>query len=159
MMQNDDNVNREARQFAVQFFRDWERLGYLYRFLMTDKAISPNAISVMNVLLDHEGCTHKVICHRAQLSKQAVSGIVRILEEAGYVYTVIGDKDARMRRIYLTRLGRQRSKSIMNKVHGASMHAMSMLGMRKRCLLLKIVHLYVQVLSYVVESNAVDDER
>lgn len=157
MVQNDDNLNREARRFAVQFFRDWEQLGRLYRFLMTDKAISPNAIGIMNILLDHEGCTHKVICQRTQLSKQAVSGIVRILEESGYVYTVIGDEDARKRRIYLTRLGRQRSQSIMNEVHGASMRAMSILGMRKRCLLLKIVHLYVQVLSYVIESSAADN--
>lgn len=154
MMQDDGNLNRDARRFAVQFFRDWEQLGHLYRFLMADEAISPNAIGVMNILLDHEGCTHKVICHRTQLSKQAVSGIVRVLEESGYVYTVVGDKDARVRKIYLTRLGRQRSQSIMNKVHEASMSAMSMLGMRKRCLLLKIVHLYVQVLSYVIESNA-----
>lgn len=57
--------------------------------------------------LDEGGITNNELARRAGVSKQAMSKVVKLLEDDGYIYTVKNEQDSRSNRIFLNDRGKQ----------------------------------------------------
>ncbi|WP_229311040.1 MarR family winged helix-turn-helix transcriptional regulator [Larkinella soli] len=64
--------------------------------------------------LDEGGITNNELARRAGVTKQAMSKVVRLLEDEGYIYSVKDEKDSRSSRIFINDRGKQLLKAVFN---------------------------------------------
>ncbi|GAB3267882.1 hypothetical protein GCM10027347_37050 [Larkinella harenae] len=57
--------------------------------------------------LEEGGITNNELARRAGVTKQAMSKVVKLLEDDGYIYTVKNEQDSRSSRIFLNERGKQ----------------------------------------------------
>jgi len=64
--------------------------------------------------MEEGGITNNELAKRAGVTKQAMSKVVKLLEDDGYIYTVKNEKDSRSSRIFIN----DRGKQLLNALSG-----------------------------------------
>jgi DNA-binding MarR family transcriptional regulator len=64
--------------------------------------------------LEEDGITNNELARRAGVTKQAMSKIVKLLEDAGYIYTVKNERDSRSSQIFINERGKQLMVAVFN---------------------------------------------
>lgn len=64
--------------------------------------------------LEEGGITNNELAKRAGVTKQAMSKIVKLLEDAGYIYTVKDERDSRSSQIFINERGKQLMVAVFN---------------------------------------------
>jgi len=85
------------------------------------------AFASLMPLLDADGARPSVLAQRAGISKQAISQLVRELEERGYVEQVSDPTDTRAKIVRLTKLGvalREACQTMRHEINAAALEAL-----------------------------------
>ncbi len=61
---------------------------------------------VLEYLITNDGCSQRDICNAWELDRSTVAGLVKRMERDGLLRTTAGEKDKRMKRVWLTQKGR-----------------------------------------------------
>ena len=90
----------------------WRLKRYMYRSmepLMAARGYGDFRMSSLSLLanLTEEGITNNELAKKASISKQAMSKVVKELEESGYIHTRPHESDARSSVIFLAERGKQ----------------------------------------------------
>ncbi|RRB04112.1 MarR family transcriptional regulator [Larkinella rosea] len=64
--------------------------------------------------LEEHGITNNELAKRAGVTKQAMSKIVKLLEDDGYIYTVKSERDSRSSQIFINERGKQLMVAVYN---------------------------------------------
>ncbi|GAA4413335.1 hypothetical protein GCM10023187_41500 [Nibrella viscosa] len=64
--------------------------------------------------IDENGTTNTELARRAGVTKQAMSKIVRLLEDEGYIYLVRNEKDSRSSRILINERGHELFRAVVS---------------------------------------------
>jgi DNA-binding MarR family transcriptional regulator len=126
-MKKCESLSSEAAAFDYQvFYKVRERsmgrvMSKLKRFLSRDieeglvgLGFSDFKASYIAFLgnLEENGITNNELAKRAGVTKQAMSKIVKLLEDGGYIYTVKDQKDSRSSLIFMNERGKQLLKAV-----------------------------------------------
>ncbi|WP_234736055.1 MarR family winged helix-turn-helix transcriptional regulator [Tellurirhabdus bombi] len=128
-MEKCENLSPETASFNYQlFYKVRERslgrvLSKLKKFLSRDieerllaSGFTDFKVSYIVFLgnLEENGITNNELAKRAGVTKQAMSKIVKLLEDGGYIYTVKDPKDSRSSQIFMNERGKQLMKTVFN---------------------------------------------
>lgn len=64
--------------------------------------------------LEEGGITNNELARRAGITKQAMSKVVKLLEDDGYIYTVKNERDSRSSQIFINERGKQLLVAVFN---------------------------------------------
>ena len=64
--------------------------------------------------LEEDGITNNELARRAGVTKQAMSKVVKLLEDDGYIYTVKNERDSRSSQIFINERGKQLMVAVFN---------------------------------------------
>jgi len=105
------------------------RLGFLIhdvsrmRRIVVDRALKPVGITrsqwwVLAFLSRRDGMTQTALAADLDLTKVAIGGLIDRMESAGFIERRADERDARARRVYLTRAGHVQVATIRENVDG-----------------------------------------
>ncbi|GAB3322458.1 hypothetical protein GCM10027299_18140 [Larkinella ripae] len=64
--------------------------------------------------IEEDGITNNELAKRAGITKQAMSKVVKLLEDDGYIYTVKNERDSRSSRIFINERGKELLVAVFN---------------------------------------------
>lgn len=151
-------MDKESRKNAFLYCKFRDEQFALYDEYAKSAGITLNTFLVLNVLYyAEEGMTQKEICARTFQSKQAVSAIVKKLQENGYVTVLEAAEDRRNKTVILTDTGRAYAAKPVRHITWAEDTAMSGFTYEEQKQLILMSRRFTELLTRLVRGN--EDEE
>ena len=96
--------------------------------------------------MEEGGITNNELAKRAGVTKQAMSKVVKLLEDDGYIYTVKNEKDSRSSRIFINDRGKQLLKALSGCMQEIREKFEAMAGQERVTQMIDTMQLLVQKL-------------
>ena len=107
---------------------------------LSDLGLTYAEFSLMLLLYDREGCSQDDMTNLLHVDKAAITRVIKKLEERGFLFRRHDDQDRRMKRLYVTDLGRSKEQTIKNIVRRIMDYMTEDLSQQERDLMIRCLH-------------------
>lgn len=113
----------------AEYYTSFNAINNLYSMWAKEKGLSYHTLFTLYAIYHSEGgCCQRIICEDWLIPKQTVSGVLKALEEAGYICCRALPQDRRNKLITFTDAGMEYAKPILEELYQLEKSVLEKMG-------------------------------